>query len=40
LKNMQQRMDQIGGRCELRTVPGASTEVKFLISVPVSARCN
>jgi signal transduction histidine kinase len=40
LKNMQQRMEKIGGRCELQSTSGAGTEVKFLVSVPGSARAN
>jgi len=40
LKNMQQRMEKIGARYDLQSTPGAGTEVRFLVSVPVSARTN
>jgi signal transduction histidine kinase len=35
---MRQRLEQIGGRCELQSAAGTGTEVKFLVSVPVAAR--
>jgi len=38
LRNMQQRMEKIGARCDLHSAPGAGTEVQFLVPVPVSAR--
>jgi signal transduction histidine kinase/ligand-binding sensor domain-containing protein len=38
LKNMQQRMEKIGGRCEIQSSPGTGAEVKFFISVPAAAR--
>jgi signal transduction histidine kinase/ligand-binding sensor domain-containing protein len=34
LRNMRQRMDEIGGRFELKTSPGAGTEVAFFYSWP------
>jgi len=34
LRNMRQRMDEIGGRFELKTNPGAGTEVAFFYSWP------
>jgi signal transduction histidine kinase len=40
LKNMQQRMEQIGARCDLQSTPGAGTEVKFLVHVAVFTRTN
>ena len=38
LKNMRQRLEKIGGRCEIQSAPGAGAEIKFFISVPVAAR--
>lgn len=38
LKNMQQRLEKIGGRWEVHSAPGTGTEVRFFVSVPVSAR--
>ena len=40
LKNMQQRLEKIGGRCELQSAAGTGTEIKFFVSVPASARKN
>ena len=40
LKNMRQRLEKIGGRCEIQSAPGNGTEVKFFILVPASARKN
>jgi signal transduction histidine kinase/ligand-binding sensor domain-containing protein len=40
LKNMQQRLQKIGGRCEIRSAPGQGTEIKFSITVPADARKN
>lgn len=34
LRNMQQRMDEIGGRFELKTSPGSGTRVSFFYSWP------
>jgi signal transduction histidine kinase len=38
LKNMRQRLEKIGGRCDIESSPGSGTEIKFFVSVPVSAR--
>jgi signal transduction histidine kinase len=35
LKNMTQRMEKIGARCEIKSAPGAGTEIRF--SVPAAA---
>ena len=40
LKNMRQRLEKIGGRCEIQSAPGNGTEVKFFILVPANARKN
>jgi signal transduction histidine kinase/ligand-binding sensor domain-containing protein len=40
LKNMRQRLEKIGGRCEIQSVDGAGVQVKFYVSVPVAARKN
>jgi signal transduction histidine kinase len=36
LQNMRQRLEKIGGRCEIESAPGAGTRVKF--SVPVAQK--
>jgi signal transduction histidine kinase len=38
LKNMQQRLEKIGGRCDIKSTPGAGAEINFYVSVPVSVR--
>ena len=38
LKNMRQRLEKIGGRCEIQSAPGAGTEIKFFVSVSAIAR--
>jgi len=38
LKNMRQRLEKIGGRCDIQSAPGSGTEIKFFISVPPAAR--
>ena len=38
LKNMSQRLQEIGGRCEIQSVPGAGAEIRFFVSVPATAR--
>ena len=38
LKNMRQRLEKIGGRCEIQSAPGHGAEIKFLISVPTSVQ--
>ncbi|MEJ0090876.1 MAG: two-component regulator propeller domain-containing protein [Limisphaerales bacterium] len=38
LKNMRQRLEKIGGRCEIQSAPGAGTEITFSVSVPATAR--
>jgi len=40
LKNMRQRLEQIGGRCEIQSAPGGGTEIKFFISVPTVAPAS
>ncbi len=40
LKNMVQRLDKIGGRCDVNSAPGAGTEIKFTISVAGAAQKN
>jgi hypothetical protein len=36
LKNMRQRLEKIGGQCEISSTPNAGTEIKFFISVPLT----
>lgn len=38
LKNMRQRLEKIGGRCELQSTPGLGAEVKFFVIVPPARR--
>jgi signal transduction histidine kinase/ligand-binding sensor domain-containing protein len=38
LDNMRQRLEKIGGSCEIQSAPGSGTEIKFRVSVPASAR--
>jgi signal transduction histidine kinase/ligand-binding sensor domain-containing protein len=38
LKNLRQRLEKIGGRCEIKSESGSGTEIKFFVSVPVAAR--
>ena len=38
LTNLRQRLEKAGGRCEIHSVPGAGTEVKFTVRVPERAR--
>jgi signal transduction histidine kinase/ligand-binding sensor domain-containing protein len=38
LQNLRQRLEKAGGRCEMESVPGAGTEIKFFILVPEKAR--
>jgi signal transduction histidine kinase/ligand-binding sensor domain-containing protein len=33
LNNMRQRLEKIGGRCEIQSKPGAGTEVKFVVEL-------
>jgi signal transduction histidine kinase len=40
LKNMRQRMEKIGGRCEIDSAPGRGAEIKFFVSVPLAARSH
>jgi signal transduction histidine kinase len=35
---MRQRLEKIGGRCEIQSAPGAGTEIQFFVSVHASAR--
>ena len=38
LNNLRQRLEKAGGRCELRSTPGAGVEIKFFVQVPGGAR--
>ena len=38
LNNLRQRLLKLGGQCEIRSTPGAGTEIKFSISVPTAAQ--
>jgi signal transduction histidine kinase/ligand-binding sensor domain-containing protein len=38
LKNLRQRLEKIGGRCEIQSTRGTGTEIKFFVSVPAAAR--
>jgi signal transduction histidine kinase/ligand-binding sensor domain-containing protein len=38
LKNMRQRLEKIGGGCEIQSAPGAGTEIKFFVAVPAADR--
>ena len=38
LKNMRQRLDKLGGRCEIHSSPGTGTEIKFFVMTPAAAR--
>ena len=38
LKNLRQRLEKIGGRCEIKSQAGAGTEIKFFVSGPAGAR--
>ena len=38
LKNLRQRLEKIGGRCEIKSETGAGTEIRFFVSVPAAAR--
>ena len=38
LKNMRQRLEKMGGHCEIHSAPGTGTEIKFTVSVAVKAR--
>jgi signal transduction histidine kinase len=38
LKNLRQRLEKIGGRCEIKSATGSGTEIKFFVAVPASAR--
>ncbi|MGH7975207.1 MAG: ATP-binding protein, partial [Limisphaerales bacterium] len=40
LKNMKQRLEKIGGRCEIQSAPGTGAEIKFFVSVSAAARKN
>ena len=37
LKNMRQRLEKIGGRCEIQSQPGAGTEIIFQLTVPATS---
>jgi two-component system sensor histidine kinase DegS len=36
LLNMQQRLQKLGGRCEIKSAPGEGTEVLLLVPVAVT----
>jgi signal transduction histidine kinase/ligand-binding sensor domain-containing protein len=38
LKNMRQRLEKIGGHCEIESAPGAGTKINFFVAVPKNAR--
>lgn len=38
LKNMKQRLEKLGGRCEVHSTHGTGTEIKFHVLTPVAAR--
>jgi ligand-binding sensor domain-containing protein/signal transduction histidine kinase len=38
LKNLRQRLEKIGGRCEIKSETGRGTEIKLFVSVPAAAR--
>jgi signal transduction histidine kinase/ligand-binding sensor domain-containing protein len=38
LNNMKQRLEKLGGRCEIQSAPGSGTEIKFFVFVPAAAR--
>ncbi len=38
LKNMRQRLEKVGGHCEIHSSPGAGTEIRFFIQVAETAR--
>ncbi len=40
LKNMRQRLEKIGSRCEIQSEPGKGTEISFPVTVPSTAREN
>jgi ligand-binding sensor domain-containing protein/two-component sensor histidine kinase len=40
LKNMRQRMVEIGGRCEIKSASGQGAEIIFFVHVPARARKN
>jgi len=40
LKNMRQRLHEIGGRCEVKSAPGKGAEIIFFVNVPARARKN
>jgi signal transduction histidine kinase len=38
LKNMTQRLEKIGGRCEILSKPGAGTEIKFPVAIEIAKQ--
>jgi len=34
LKNLHQRLEKLGGRCEVNSTPGSGTEIKFTVFIP------
>jgi signal transduction histidine kinase len=38
LKNMRRRLDEIGGRCEIRSTPGTGTTVIFEVAVGITDK--
>jgi signal transduction histidine kinase len=35
---MRQRLEKIGGGCEIQSAPGAGTEIRFFVAVPPAAH--
>ncbi len=40
LKNLRQRLEKLGGKCEIHSSPGAGTEIKFIVSLPTHVGEN
>jgi signal transduction histidine kinase/ligand-binding sensor domain-containing protein len=40
LKNMAQRLEKIGGRCEILSRPGAGTEIKFPVAMEIGKQIS
>ena len=38
LTNMRQRLEKIGGRCDIQSKPGAGTEISFPVSIPATTQ--
>jgi signal transduction histidine kinase len=35
---MRQRLEKMGGRFEINSLPGSGTEIKFVVAIPLAAR--